>query len=272
MAEQDKLSVVETIHAFLRSLGNSPLPLTEPRNYGCPESFSILSHHTELSISTFDKVITTVGDVISSIHESGGKSFGEFPVSPGPEAWVYDDLAVVWNGYVARVDGNEIMRGVNIFSLHKCPDGWKISGLADLQTANGEDPNVDSTIAEDVMAPIVTFFKRLKGQDWEHILDDMLPGSGITCSSPASLPSTISWESFRERLRETVDSQAPGTVTEEKIHDVVIRRCGDLAFVWSLFVKEIDGVPSSNGANVFTLLRRDGLWVISGYQKTEKPL
>jgi ketosteroid isomerase-like protein len=57
-----------------------------------------------------------------------------------------------------------------------------------------------------------------------------------------------------------------GITIQEKLHDVQVRRHGDMASVWAPFVVEINGAPRHEGVNAFTLLRREGRWMLSGCQ------
>ena len=82
----------------------------------------------------------------------------------------------------------------------------------------------------------------------------------------------LTWPDFVVGLGGVIDTIPREVDVHEKAHDVEARVCGDMAFVWTPFVVEFDGIVKQKGINLWSLLKRDGKWLISGCQDTGKPV
>ncbi|KAJ7800375.1 hypothetical protein B0H14DRAFT_3156067 [Mycena olivaceomarginata] len=242
--DASKAAALRTVQNFVAALSNNP-----------PLDFALLSHPTanEFRQTRLAQMVSDTSAKITCTLEAGASSVEEVLMAPGPDIWVHSDLVAVWAGYSVRVDGVKRARGVNAVSLLNVPgEGWKISGAADTQwMPDALTPPADNDEDEDeaVMAPVHKFFAHLKARDWEHILSPILP-------------------KLVERVKRIMEAAPPGTVFREPIFDVQTRHIGELGFVWAPFITTMDGVLRSRGVNVFTLLKMEGKWVITGIQDT----
>lgn len=179
----------------------------------------------------------------------------------------------MWLGYEHVVDGAAVSRGVNLFGLLKTgPEEdeereWKIAGIADTQwRPDGATPTISSTITSDLMAPINTFFAYMRARNWTQLASTLLPGGGMTHSAANEPLRQVTWPEFVEGLKGVIEKIPAEVDVNEKVYDVEARVCGDMAFVWTPFVVEFNGVERQKGVNVWTLLRREGAWWVSGCQ------
>ncbi|PKK52776.1 hypothetical protein CI102_3587 [Trichoderma harzianum] len=81
---------------------------------------------------------------------------------------------------------------------------------------------------------------------------------------------TSTWAELLERLKGIID-KSPSEI-RELLFDVETRICGDFAFAWTPFVIDINGQTVNKGVNIFTLVRKEGGWIISGCQDTSMPV
>lgn len=268
----EKSAAVAAVKSFMTSLSHKQPPFPEARQIVLSDSFCVLSHPDELWVNTIEKTMTRVEGKVGKLLESGAKDFEEAFFEPGPDVWLYDNLAAVWAGYRVIVDSNEVSRGINAVSLMNTAEGWQIVGIADTQfQRNSVLPPVSSDLLPDVMKPIEVFFAHLKNREWDSMLSMLFPGSGIT-NSRQNRPIQRTWPELIEYLKGVVEGVPADIVVEEKIYDVELRTCGDLAIVWTPFTVTYNDVPASKGVNIFTLLKRDEGWVITGCQDTSRPV
>ncbi|KAJ7350058.1 hypothetical protein DFH08DRAFT_958983 [Mycena albidolilacea] len=255
--DASKAAALRTVQNFVAALSNNPPLESEAQSYVLPSSFALLSHPTanEFRQTRLAQMVSNTSAKITRTLEAGASSVEEVLVAPGPDIWVHSDLAAVWAGYSVRVDGVERARGVNAVSLLNVPgEGWKISGTADTQwMPDAPPPPADNDEDED---------------EAEHILSPILPGGGATHSRPPAVRIFETFPELVERVKRIMEAAPPGTVFEEPIFDVQTRRIGELGFVWAPFITTMDGVLRSRGVNVFTLLKMEGKWVITGIQDT----
>jgi hypothetical protein len=267
----DRTLVLDAVKNFLGSISHHHPPFTSTRTHVLESSFCVLSHPNELVLGTVGECISRVEETIGRILESGAHSVVEALTGHAPEVWIYQDLAAVMAGYSVLVDGVEVSGGVNLFSLLKTSRGWKIAGIADTQWPGASKvPPVLHEPASGVITAIETFFEHLKVKNWEGMLQDFLPGGGITNSRSQGIIFS-NWLGLIDRLREVASQTPPGSVMEEIIFDLEYRTVGDVAFAWTPFRVDLDGVPQSKGVNIMTLLKREEGWVISGVQDTGRP-
>jgi hypothetical protein len=113
------------------------------------------------------------------------------------------------------------------------------------------------------MKPINALLDDFSHPDWDVLKQWFLPNAGVTLYRPPAEPAPMTMEQSIVRLQGMIKS---GITIQEKLHDIQVRKHGDIALVWAPFVVEINGVPKHDGVNAFTLLRREGRWVFSGCQ------
>ncbi|KAH8913030.1 hypothetical protein BR93DRAFT_955449 [Coniochaeta sp. PMI_546] len=268
----EKATILDTVQNFMTSISLRRPPFSEAYKYVLPDAWCVLSHPDEAWVARIGETITRVEGKVAKVLEGGAKEFRERVTEPGPEVWVHEDLGAVWAGYQVSVDGKEVSRGINLFGLHRTPDGWKISGIADTQAEPGSELEPISKVAgSELMRPIDHFLQCLTDHEWDKIWSNLSSEGGITNSRRSmGLLQSSTWPELIEKLTSLLESGPPG-VMQEVLFDVEARVCGDFAFVWAPFVININGQTTDKGVNIFTMLRKDDKWTISGCQDTSMP-
>jgi Putative lumazine-binding len=114
-----------------------------------------------------------------------------------------------------------------------------------------------TTEEQAVMAPINGILEGLTQRDHAKVRDQLLPGGMATLIRDGKTLQ-IHFDAFVERIPTT------GTVKlEERLYDPQIRIDDDIAVVWSPYTVFFDGKIDHCGTNIFSLIRRDGRWLIS---------
>ncbi|KAL7907292.1 hypothetical protein GGI35DRAFT_455935 [Trichoderma velutinum] len=264
----EKAAVLTTVQKFLSSISLRQPPFSEALEYVLPDGWCVLSHPGDFWVGRFRDLVTRIEERLNGLS---GK-FEERLAEPGPEVWVHEDLAAVWAGYQTYVDNKETSRGINLFGLHKTADGWKISGLADTELPEDPElPPVSQTFNPEVMKPINYFLDHMTLRDWDKIPSVLVTGSGITNSRRKdNMLKSATWPELMERLKAIIDN-SPSEI-REPLFDIETRICGDFAFCWTPFAIEIDGQRVNKGVNIFTLIKKEGGWIISGAQDTSMPI
>ncbi|ORY67808.1 uncharacterized protein BCR38DRAFT_428209 [Pseudomassariella vexata] len=266
MATNEKQEVLATVNGFLKSISKQKPHSPNILEYILPDSFAVLSHQDELIQCTLGELIPRLEGKFSKIIESGTTSAGESIPEPDPDIWVHERFAAVWNGFSIQVDGVEELHGASAFTLLRGDDGWKIAALADTQwKADKQDPpRLVKEATPELMAPVLDLVQLLNDEKWDEVMRPMLPGGGATYSRFPNTLLHMLWPEFYARMRVMLE-RAPGYV-EQKLMDWEGRMIGDLGFVWTPFTVAMDGELRIRGFNIFTLLRKDGKWLISGVQ------
>ena len=115
---------------------------------------------------------------------------------------------------------------------------------------------------EAVLAPIHAMFDGMSARDAAAIKKPTLPG-GVMVLMRDGKPTQMTFEDFATRVAK------PGTKKiEERIHDPLVRIDNDLAVVWAYFEYTIDGKVDHCGTDLFTLVRKDGKWLIASISDT----
>ncbi|OIW32723.1 hypothetical protein CONLIGDRAFT_630348 [Coniochaeta ligniaria NRRL 30616] len=268
----DKAAILDIVQKFMTSISSKRPPFTETYEHVLPDAWCVLSHPDEFWVARIGATITRIEGRVGKLLDSGAKEFRERVTEPGPEIWVHEDLGAVWAGYQVSVDGKEVSRGINLFGLHRTPDGWKISGIADTQVKPGTELEPVSTVAgPDLMGPIDSFLQCLTDHDWDKIPSSLLGEGGITNSRRGmGILQSSTWPELIEKLRSMMENSPPGMM-QEVLYDVEARVCGSFAFVWAPFKININGQTVDKGVNIFTMFRKENGWVISGCQDTSMP-
>ncbi|KAF4999231.1 hypothetical protein FGRMN_2595 [Fusarium graminum] len=180
------------------------------------------------------------------------------------ELFVYETLAAAWTGWSIRAgDGTTISQKKGVVGLAHTEGRWKISGIASTERSVVTPEKNESEVNKQIMEPINALLDDFSHPDWNTLKKWFIPGAGVTLYRPPDGPISMTLEQSIVRLQNMIKS---GITIQEKIHDVQVRRHGDMALVWAPFVVEINGVPQHEGANAFTLLRKEGRWMFSGCQ------
>jgi hypothetical protein len=231
-----------------------------------PESFCVLRYGDALYVNTFRDIFDDEDAMMSHIRRN--QTSGSAPIESSFEIWLHDNIAAVVSRNAVHVDGRDPSHRTNIFSLLKDSSQWRIVGLTGCKWRY--DTTSQRALSEkEVMAPVERLFDSLTRYDWDGLVVDLLPSAGATLSRRPQPPLAVVWPDFVERLKRVVDALPPGSVIQEKIHNSKVRVCGDLALVWAPFIVELDGQLRSTGLNIFTLMKQDEKWVISGLQDTQ---
>jgi len=115
---------------------------------------------------------------------------------------------------------------------------------------------------QEVLAPVQAMFDGMTKRDAAAIQAPLLPG-GMLVLMRKGEPVQITFANFAARVAR------PGTThIEERIHDPLVRIDNDLAIVWAPFEFLVDGKVDHCGTDSFTLIRKDGKWLIAGIADT----
>jgi hypothetical protein len=99
-------------------------------------------------------------------------------------------------------------------------------------------------------------------RDAAAIKEPMLPGGTMVLMRDGK-PSQMTFDAFADRVGK------PGTThIEERIHDPLVRIDNDLAVVWASFDFLVDGKVEHCGTDLFSLVRKDGRWLIASIADT----
>jgi hypothetical protein len=252
--QDTKTAVLSAITDFFNVSSKNP---EDARNHLLETSYVIQS-----TPDTIEQ--TTLGELFLSDNKQKGRL--EWAIDEPQELFIHEKLAAVWTGWSIRTDdGTIISHKKGILGLAYTDGHWKISGLAStersLETPKPEDES--ALTREEIMKPINALLDDFSHPDWDVLKQWFLPNAGVTLYRPPADPAPMTMEQSIVRLQGMIKS---GITIQEKLHDIQVRKHGDIALVWAPFVVEINGEPKHNGVNAFTLLRREGSWVFSGCQ------
>ena len=113
-----------------------------------------------------------------------------------------------------------------------------------------------------VLAPVNALFDGMAKRDPAAMNEPLLPGGTMVLMRDGK-PVTMSFEAFAENV-----GKPETTHIEERIHDPLVRIDHDLAVVWAPFEFLIDGKVDHCGTDLFTLVRKDGKWLIASVADT----
>lgn len=121
--------------------------------------------------------------------------------------------------------------------------------------------SLDSSAA---LQTVQAFMDGIANHDPDSMIALTLPNGSATLSRPPQtlhmkLPQLVNRIPFSERK------------IEERIHDTQVMVDGDIAMVWAPYEALIDDKVHHIGTNIFSLLKRDGKWVISCLADTSRP-
>ncbi|KAF5572675.1 hypothetical protein FPCIR_14205 [Fusarium pseudocircinatum] len=264
------LDIVSGFHEYF----SSPPPFKEGHRFALPHGLITVPFPPEmggLKTESFEDMYERVGGLLAKQQESG---FEHQLAEPSAEVWVSQNIAAVFVGWSASVDGRgEFIHTVHLCTLHRQSDDlsdgnpWRISALVDMIHLSPEQPvpSVETGPVSEIIAPFRDFLKSIKAQDWEAIPALLLPGAGATISKNGHAPKTFMWPELIEHLqREAQDKPT----NEKRLLNCEARRCGDLGFVWAPFVLQADGIELPHGVSVCSFRLEGGRWLISSLCET----
>ncbi|KAH8901197.1 hypothetical protein GQ53DRAFT_850672 [Thozetella sp. PMI_491] len=271
----EKASVQAAVNAFHESLSEKP-PFTNVSRFVVPDAISVGLIMGDLHVETFTTMYKRSGEKIAEVYSSGVKNFEHRSAEPEPEVWTSGNLAVDFRGYAGYFDGQKMIHGVSIHTLHQFTgksdvegNPWRISGLTTLsQLAQGlPSPVIETGPVPEITAPFKTFLAHAKARDWEAIVPLLLPGGGATISRGSESPVGLTWPAYIQQLKDEAESK-PSAVFEKTLGDCEVRRYKDIAFVWAPFKLLVDGAEQAQGVNVCTFSKKEeGKWLIGGIQE-----
>ena len=113
-----------------------------------------------------------------------------------------------------------------------------------------------------VLAPVNALFDGMAKRDPAGMKEPLLPGGTMVLMRDGK-PVTLSFEAFAENV-----GKPETTHIEERIHDPLVRIDHDLAVVWAPFEFLVDGKVDHCGTDLFSLVRKDGKWLIASVADT----
>lgn len=271
-----KTEVLAALKIFLNTLSQEPPFSDAAEGLILGSSYACLSR--PLSDSTVqstlsEAVIYAERGARESQAAAGGKVLWDL-ASSAPEIWIYERIAAAWIKYRQILpDGNESTNGAMLLSFALTENGWKVSGWADTQwQANDPSPPLSFKATNEVMGPIDALLSAFSNPDWETLSSWFLPNGGCTLIRPPASSQVMTFKDSIIRLQDILKSLPAGAKFDEKLHDVEVRTCGDLGFIWAPHTIEVNGTLRYSGTNIFSVLQRGDKWVLSGCQDYAKPI
>ena len=108
-----------------------------------------------------------------------------------------------------------------------------------------------------VLAPVQAVMDGLAERNHAKVRDQLLPG-GMATLIRNGQPLQLNYDAFVERLPTTGTAKL-----EERLYDPLVRIDDDIAVVWVPYTFFYDGKIDHCGTDLFSLIRRDGRWLIS---------
>ncbi len=261
----DRLEILETISSFFSALSTSP---ENARSFVLPEAHAVIRGPFELADGPA-LVTSTLADLISRTGSSHAASPCDIAaVSPEPQAWIGGRFAAVWTKILVKDKAaqTEIRRGVAELTLFKREEGWRIGALAEKQwEASAPEPTHTDNVPAEMVAPTLELCRLLNEERWDEVESLMVPGGGATYMRFPHTLIMVGWKDFFSKMRAMLEKAKPGYV-EQALMDWDGRSCGDVGVVWTPFTVSLDGEVRIRGFNVFTMLKTEGRWLISGAQ------
>jgi hypothetical protein len=266
MSVGDKEDVLAAVTGYLASISESKPPFANVHKYILPESYAVLVRlGGELVQCTLAELVSRTEREADDLYKAGATSVKTQLVSPEPDIWVGGRFAAAWVRYAHQVDGVEKLRGVSAYTLFKRDEGWKIGAIADKQWAAGDAVPEVKEVPADMMEPNLELCRLLNEEKWDVVGDLMLPGGGATYMRYPHTLLMLEWPDFFAKMRVMLEKAKPGYV-EQELLDWEGRVCGDVGLVWTPFTVALDGEVRIRGYNIFSMLKKDGKWFISGAQ------
>src|SRR5262249_38691792 len=126
------------------------------------------------------------------------------------------------------------------------------------ELSNDVNPEAPSPDEQAVLAIVQRFLGGITSEDKGAMLGAVLPEGGATLLRNGQ-PLHMNLRGVVERI-----PFDPRTRMEERIHSPLIKVDRDIAMAWTPYEFFIDGKLDHVGTNIFSLLRHDGKWLISG--------
>ncbi|KAF5978832.1 hypothetical protein FCOIX_5634 [Fusarium coicis] len=206
----EQAQVLDTVRGFHKYF-SSPPPFKEGQRFALPHGLITVPLPPEmggLKTERFDDMYERVGGLLAKQQESG---FKHQLAEPSAEVWVSQNIAAVFVGWSASMDGRgEFIHTVHLCTLHRQSDDlsdgnpWHISALVDMMHLSPEQPvpSVETGPVSEIIAPLQDFLASTKAQDWEASRALLLPGAGATISKDCHAPETFMWPELIEHLQQ----------------------------------------------------------------------
>ena len=165
--------------------------------------------------------------------------------------------------------GDETHSGVIGATLLLVKGEWKIAHLHWTHTTSPGN-SVLSEVTADHMASLDAISNASRVRNWDGILDKWaMPGAGGTIWSlhagaedegpkHSRISEHLPW------LMQLVSSMPKEAVFDEQFSNVEVRECGGTAVLWAPMRVEIGGKVVTRGIDCFTMVHREGRWMVSG--------
>ena len=113
-----------------------------------------------------------------------------------------------------------------------------------------------------VLAPVNALFDGMAKRDSAGMKAPLLPGGTMVLMRDGK-PVVLTFEAFANNV-----GKPETTRIEERIHDPLVRIDHDLAVVWAPFEFLVDGKVDHCGTDLFSLVHKDGKWLIANVADT----
>lgn len=259
-----------TVTAFLAafSLNHQSCPSAQGPSLILPHGFAVSygpASHDVLHRDLSDYVRDTKHDLSKLQYTHNVKI--EL-TAPEPEVFTFEDsLAAVWTGYHVVVDGKEVKHGIMLFSLLKyngTDDRYKITAIAEREWSIQQHIPT-TTHSADFLPELEGVYSAVKARDWDgKFASSLLPGGGVVL--PRDTIQTLKFPQWIAAEKEVFANETPGNKLSETFQGLEPRTAGDFAFGWVTFVVTQGGKRLVTGREIFTWLRVDNAWKVTGLQ------
>ncbi|KAL4723048.1 hypothetical protein ACLX1H_010289 [Fusarium chlamydosporum] len=215
----DQAQVLDIVRGFHQYF-SSPPPFVKGERFALPHGLITVPFPPEmggLKTESFEDMYERVSGLLAKQQESGPTGFKHQLAEPQAEVWVSHNMAAVFVGWSASMDGRgEFIHTVHLCTLYRQSDSilsdknpWRISALVDMKHLSPEQPvpSVETGPMSEIIAPFQDFLKHIKDQDWEAIPALLLPGAGATMSTDSHAPETFMWPELIERLKQQAENE-----------------------------------------------------------------
>jgi len=115
----EEKAVLDIIDALLSCLPSKDI--SKALEVCLPSGGTATMRGTELSVQPIQNLIESVLTILGLVEERF--------IDPGVR--IYEDLAMMWSKNEVKLDGDVTSVGMNVVSLHKIEEKWKITSIAD---------------------------------------------------------------------------------------------------------------------------------------------
>jgi hypothetical protein len=276
--EHEKKAIYETLQTLVHCIDTGDVATIRSLIY--PKGRVARSRNGQISYYDFDefsnKIETDLSNTSQKLSETLHEETYQIPC-------VRPDFAVIWFASTLLADNIPVSYIVNAMSLHKRDGKWKFSTLADSGVSLSPDRKLPDPGYADFRNPdeekevrkvISTFFDSLTAFDVDGLISTIwAPDAGAAMSRrhlPPPNPDLILVPLSDLIQKYLVPMFDPSNPLKETFDDYAVLIHENLAAAVGVF-KVYQGkerVLRSFGWNMFTLLKKDGVWKISNAADT----